>query len=229
MDKIKVFNCASVVIIYNRDYPSNIFLQQKDPGLPNIFGQDQALCPFGGNWLGDEAVDDRGPYETLCRELKEELWPKREVCVSSEVYDMWRVSVESILSNLLPYRVALVETATSVLDLMPGNQKTGFVTRVSYFICPLENDVWQNLETLQSSLDNLSSEGNSCIVTLEEIRASNLRVAYSHDHMLKLFFLEKGLDVEGMNMYSNPPIKEVDWLDTYTEILNTFDIEKKPI
>jgi len=101
-----------------------LFIQQRNSGLPNIFGQDQALCPFDN-------------------------------------YDMWRVSVESILSNLLPYRVALVETAAAVLDLMPGNQKIGFVNRVSYFICPLENDVWQNLETLHSSLDNLSSEGNS--------------------------------------------------------------------
>ncbi len=145
-----------------------MFIQQRNSGLPNIFGQDQALCPFDN-------------------------------------YDMWRVSVESILSNLLPYRVALVETAAAVLDLMPGNQKIGFVTRVSYFICPLENDVWQNLETLHCSLDNLSSEGNSCVVTLEEILANSLRTAYGHDQMLRLFFVENCFAIEGMTMY---PIRQ---------------------
>ena len=226
--KIPVFNCASVVFIYNDANLTEILIQQKDKGLPNIFGQNEALCPFGGNWFDPEAKKDLGPFDTLRREIIEELSFREGEGFSSDIAKKWNFVTEAILDGLRQYKTALVETSTSVLDMMPGNKKTGFITRVAYFTCILDEDVWKKLKQVQKAVGNLSNEGASRILTNQEIVENKMRVAFGHDQMLKRFLLEKNCCVEDMEMYPNPVIQEIDWLDTYNEILEQFEIEKTP-
>lgn len=228
MKKLSAFNCSAVAIIHRASDPRQIFIQQKDAGLPNIFGQDLTLCPFGGNWFGREAENDGVPKLTLIRELREELFAKVDGVDTRDVYLEAVLSV--IFQNLLPWRAMVVETATEVLDRKEGNARKGFSTRVAYFTAGLDELDWKALCMLQEHYGRLSNEGNSRIVSLGEICESGLRMAYGHDQALRDFWLMYGLldEVEGMFIYPNPPPVEVSWRDTYQEILSGISVEKTP-
>lgn len=227
MPKVPVNNCASVVLIFPRSNPRKIFIQQKDKGLPNQFGQDEALCPFGGNWVGKEAIGDSGPEATLVRELDEELFVDADKGESHRPAALQGV-LEAVEKTLSPYIATLAETAGSVWST-PEKPRASFVTRVSYFTAALDDDDWAVLEHLQDKYGRLSNEGNSRGTSLDEIVLRGLRGAYGHDQILQKFWLDQGFEVaEHMFIYPNPPAVEVPWLQSYDKVLAAYDVDKTP-
>ena len=228
MTKIAVNNCASIAIIFPQNDPHQMFIQQKDTGLPNRFGQDEALCPFGGNWLGEEAMDDSGPFRTLVRELDEE-W-----CATDGQGGFTRPAAlqgifEVVSKVARPYRAALVETASEVWSTATKT-RAGFVTRVSYFQAALEDDDWAVLVLLQDLYGRLSNEGNSRVTSLDEVLRLGLRGAYGHDQALQQFWRDHGYnEAADMFVYPNPKALDIPWLDSYEDILAAYDIAKTPL
>ena len=74
MKKIAVNNTASVVIIFRQKNPAEVFLEIKDDKYPMRVFQ-RCLNIIGGNWIGEQALNDFGPLGTLYRELQEEITP----------------------------------------------------------------------------------------------------------------------------------------------------------
>lgn len=72
MKRLTVNHIASVVIVYKKSDPSQIFIEIKDDTHP-LKAVRLKLCPIGGNWIGESGKNDKCPKDTLIREIREEL------------------------------------------------------------------------------------------------------------------------------------------------------------
>lgn len=220
--KVPINNIAAVVLVYPASDPRRVFIQRKDDGLPNDFGQKRALCPFGGNWWGPEAASDQGPLDTVLREIREE-W--RVMPANTITPEIERV-LAAVTRVIVPWRAALVTTSAEAL----GNGKPGFITLGHYFTAGLADEEWELLARLQEQHGRLSNEGNSTIVSVDDIVGRQLRVAYNHGPALRDFFLGNGFE-QAQGMYLYPSDEEptvVDFCNTFKQILDRYMVAKLP-
>ncbi len=219
---MEINNVCAVALVYPKSDPRRIFLQQKDPGLPNNFGAQRALCPFGGNWWGAEAVGDKNAYDTVMREIWEE-W--RVMPANTLTPEIERV-LAAVKCAIEPWRAALVTTSAEAL----GNGKPGFTTLGHYFTAGLADEDWQLLEQLQMEHGRLSNEGDSTITSVDEMVERQLRCAYNHGPAIRDFFIQKGYEkAREMFLYpSDEPPQEVEFCSDYGRLLDHYRVGKLP-
>lgn len=254
--KTKITNMASVALIYRANNPSKILLEVKDCGHPLKLVHNQ-LCPIGGNWIGPAATNDRNPLATCRREIMEELTHLRSIRDANDLVELGmadaqrfaptppsKVSITSydiaqlnllkhvICSGLVPFGSFLNNIPKSALDATdPKNQKPGFMSLVSYFTVGLDEAEWTILEILQDKTGNLSNESVTRITTLDEIVRTGTLTAFAHDRVLRGFFLSHGFD-QARNLPLVPGLESIPVgmpLSTYSEYMEHYQIEKKPV
>ena len=115
----------------------------------------------------------------------------------------------------------------------PGNPKLSDNTHlVSYYDCPLDEEMWAKLERLQKKFGNLSNESVSTITSLAKIVETQVRIAYGHGPALQEFFRRKVGDGQEELMNLIPGIKVTYMglsLTTYALYLERYTVAKKPI
>ena len=216
--KRKVNGLASVGIIYRAKNPSQIFIEIKDDGHPIKHARRKG-CFIGGNWIGENAKEDKRPYHTYRRELREEISFDRPMRNSLDYVLLGVASEESFeptpeptiqptqadkesLAHLkkmmtvfaLPfgdYINTITKVALNASD--PNNTREGFSALVSYWQVGLNEEDWTLLESLQRKFNNLSNESITMITSLEEMIEKRIEMAFSHDRVLANFFVSKRL------------------------------------
>lgn len=253
-ERHQVNNFPTVCIVYRQSDPRQIFIEVKDDSLPMKVYRE-ALCPLGGNWIGEEARSDKGPRETLVREINEELTLERnqrdldesatlglsenavleQTPISGE--EVREIDIEklnliksAIIDNLEPFGDYILDISKRVLDEDADNAHLGFKALTSYFTAGLDEEVWSAIEELQKRFGNLSTESTTVVTSLGDILEKNLRFAYSHDQVFKKFFVDAGYaEATAMSVFDNPVITFVGQTrETYDEYLVDFVIKKTP-
>lgn len=219
-EKTTVANIASVGIIYRESDPSTIFIDIKDGGYP-IRAFRWMMCPIGGNWIGNSALNDLNPRDTFCRELFEELSldkqavsteeaallgldpeqdsyivPKKDVIPTdkdrAELDHLKKVFIETAR----PFGDFLVTVPKSVLDQnVPDNTRPGYSALFPYWLVPVKEKDWSMLVRLHEKFGNLSIESIAVIISLDEIVRTRRYTCCGHDLVMELFFITvKGYD-----------------------------------
>ena len=188
---ITVSHFATCWLIYRKSHPDQILLERKfqhpDPQV------DGRLCTPGGNWFDKGAEEDKGPLETGCRELVEELTfdrnelPYETPFSGAEVTPGDRDDLETVLSQI--FAVSLPFGA--FLNSAKGRK---YSTLVFYYSAGLDEDAWVKLVRLQEKFRNLSVESLTTITSLDEIVDRGDLSAYGHDRPLQIFFLSGGFE-----------------------------------
>jgi hypothetical protein len=222
-----------VAFIYPRNKPGKIFLEVKDPSYTLGVFRGQ-LCPIGGNWLGELAREDSGPLDTLRREVGEELCLTRyagtQSPTSEDIQALGRLK-GAICSKELALGTYLCKIGKEALGMdSSGSAYDEFLVLSSYWRVPLDDGLWELLESLQRKFGNLSCESQTCVTSLDEILSSGARVAFGHDEALREFFASIGLP-RGRSILPTPGIRSVfaGWNSkTYEECLRRCDIAQRP-
>lgn len=250
-----ILNIASVAIVYKASDPSKIFLEIKDNTHPLLLVRNK-FCFIGGNWIGKEAISDKGPLDTIRRELKEELTLTKKnvntkelvelgIATQSEEYQvlsqaqpseydiiMLRELARIISNKLTPFGLYLnTVTSKAILSADPNSTRDGFTSLCCYWKVALNDTHWMHLSYLQDTYKNLSNESISAMLSLEEIIGKNIYGAFCHDKVLKDFFLSMGL-TRAHKMKIVPNQKSVyagPIKETYEEYLKEYNVIKKPI
>lgn len=254
--KISVTGIAAVAIIYRKMDPSQIFIEIKDDGHPIKLVRRQ-LCFIGGNWIGEDAKTDKGPHETLMREIQEELSLERPARSSHELsllgiseaitfaptpvermpgnddVDRLRDLKRTIMGSLEPFGDCMNRITRKALETAdPGTSREGFVSLVSYWTCALSESTWRDLSALQERFGNLSNESITLITSLDEIVRTKTKIAFGHDYALKDFFTSKGLGTKVQKLTIVPHITNTPLgapFQTYDEYLTRYEVAKHPV
>jgi len=255
--KRSVSNMASTVIIYQESNPSNIFLEMKDDTHPIKLVRGQ-LCTVGGNWIGDNAKNDRNPLHTLEREIDEE-WvftrPMRDgkelfllgMANNNRKFEPTPISDLKVTmgdeQNLMHVKLRVALTAKPCGDFIntipravldgadPENRRDGFSVLISYFMVGLSDDTWKVLKKLQNKFGNISAESVSVMTSLDEIVNNGTNTAFGHDQVLQRFFLSHGLK----KAKRLPIVEGIESVPigmpraNYADYLKEIDILRKPV
>ena len=222
--KRSVNGLAAAGIIYRAKNPSQIFIEVKDDGHP-IKHARRKMCFIGGNWIGENAKEDKSPYDTYHRELNEEISFERPMRNSLD-YVLLGVALEENFAPTSAPTVKPTELEKEMLSYLkkkmtifanpfgdyvntvtiyalnkadPDNKREGFSSLTSYWQVGLNEEDWTILESLQKKFNNLSNESLTLITSLEEILAHRIKSSFSHDRVLADFFLSKNL-IAGKNI-----------------------------
>jgi len=254
--KTSVTGIASVGIIFRAVNPNEIFIEVKDDGHPIKLVRRQ-LCFIGGNWIGEGARNDKNTFDTFKRELDEELSFDRPCRDSVELNLLGHADTEQfapvpqpvakVLSvdeeDLDNLKRAIVMSATPFGDFLntvpktaldaadPTNKRDGFTSLISYWVAPLQEDVWESLLRLQRKFKNLSNESITLVTSLTEIVQTNTRTSFAHDRVLQRFFLHHGLEA-AKNLPLVPDLSSVEAgmpLSTYNDYLERYEVAKRPV
>src|SRR3989344_4548253 len=81
--KQKVSHISAVTLIFPENNPAIFFCDMKDEGY--IF--PWSLIMTGGNWVGEDAKDDKNPSDTATREIMDELtlFPKQQRSIEADL------------------------------------------------------------------------------------------------------------------------------------------------
>jgi len=216
-DPVVVNNFCAIGIIFPRDEPSTIFTDVKWQYPVKAF--DNMVYPQGGNWFGEDAAKDRGPRETLIRELGEELSfdhpadPKEltlilgvanpvtqnRMATARDVTDADRLILKSIVEEIqtgaVPFADFLSYTPKSVLDAAdPENQRGDITAIVSAWLIPVSRATWAQISNMQLRFGNLSNESRSAVLSLNDMIERNIHAAFGYDRILQAFWLAMGLN-----------------------------------
>jgi hypothetical protein len=256
-ERLRINNIASVGVIYRKTNPRQIFIDVKDGGYP-IEAFRWMFCPIGGNWIGRDALKDEDTYDTLCRELSEELSLDREEVSTeeakllglnpqettyvvpknnvpptkqdrAELAHLKRVFAETAAD--LPFGDFLVTVPKSVLDQQfPGNTRPGYTSILSYWRIPIEEKEWTLLETLHKKYGNISIESMAVIVSLDEIIATQRHTCCGHDRIMQRFFESVGcIDATHYPLLDDICCTELHLpLGSYDQYLERYDIVRHP-
>lgn len=245
------------MIIYRANNPGEIFIEAKDDGHPLKLVRRQ-LCFIGGNWIGNGAVGDRGPRDTACRELNEELSFDRPMQDTLElallgvadrefmapptrkgdefVPESDRKALatlkEEICKNATPYNMAFNSVSKeAILAADPAYQRDAVSGLCCYFTVALADYWWYMLTHLQQTYGNLSNESITLMTSLGEIIATGQKTAFGHDHALRRFFLSQGLPrAEELPMVDGATSEVIGPVpESYEKLLQEWNILKKPV
>lgn len=214
--KQPIRSISAVGIIYHEDNPAEVFFEMKDETHPDTTARGK-LCPIGGNWLGPEAAADRGPFDTLAREIREELSLEEVVCSQKD-----RQGLEVVREVM----IAMACRGEDCLQVMPT-----CTALVSYFGVAIWEGAWQKLARLQAAYGNLSRESSTCIMSLDQIIAEGKQMAFCHDRALQRFWLRQGL-AQANELPLLPGFGSQELVDsyaTYMDYLEHYEVAQKPI
>ena len=255
--KPTVNNVASVAIIYPRDDPEQVFLCEYDSGYRAVVFRGM-YNPPGGNWIGPLAASDRGPLDTIRRELKEELVlggapADRLELVSLGLVDQVdpnekvqggtlvnvdpndarmlgriRSSIQKALQPWGSYYHLVPKAVFDAVDLM--NKRGPTSTLVCCWLAPLGPKTWSHLARLQDKYDNLTNEGNTRITSLDAIVSGRRLIAWGHTRGYCDFWVSYGL-MRAKDVHRIAVIQS-DYvgpiLETYKEILSRYNVLRPP-
>ena len=249
-----ISNISSVAFIYRASNPSEIFFEIKDDGHP-IKLVRRTLCPIGGNWIGESARGDRGPLDTVRREIREELSLERPVrtwelqAFGGESVDQFaptpisdlQVTRDHLLSlsavkeainrMLMPFGTYLnTVTKEAMTRADPGNTREGYTGLSCYWLAPLDEQTWHVLVKLQSDFGNLSNESLTVMTNVHEIVERQICGAFAHERVLQRFFLAMGFQ-EAKRMPLTEGTASVcagSALASYEDYLEIYDVQKRP-
>jgi len=255
MKKITINHIASSGIIYKESDPSKIFLEIKDKTYP-IKQFRHALCPIGGNWIGEAAKKDRGPKETFNREVEEELSFKKPLVSSSELKLLGIKNAKDYRLNKLKHQPnkedlkALLHVKRVIkkskkpwgdflhtvnqdkisLANFFNHQDRKFTHLISYYFVPIKNKDWEILENLQNKFGNLSEESQTIIVSVNNIIKNHLQFIWGHDQVLKQFFLKNKIkSASKLSILKNIQSKAAGRsLNSYTAYRKRYNVFKTP-
>ena len=255
MRKLKITNMSSVAIIYRRKNPKQIFIEIKDDEHPIKLVRRQ-LCPIGGNWIGESAKADKTPFDTLEREINEELSFERSIRNTLELQQLGQaesvdlrptiISTENpterdlsdlkilkkeIIKRCNPFGMYFNTVTKKALDSADtNNTRNGFTSLVSYYTSGLCEKCWHILRRLQKKFGNLSNESITVITDLEDILRVKTMIAFGHDHVLKHLFQRRYSEADKLIMVPNIESKffTSDMNRTYEEYLEIFDVLHQP-
>ena len=252
--KQKVGNFSSVGIIHRAVCPAHVFIEAKTPGYPRKVFVGKCLLP-GGNWVGKFALDDASPIGTYRREIGEELSfgnpavdpnemsilfgdshqgfePKpRDIVATLEDIATLKTIVDAISANARPFGAFFQHTERRLFDMGdPRNTASSYCGVVSVFSVPLPDDEWFALLELQLKYGNLSNESQSIVTSVWEMTKNSIQTAWGQDRVLQKFWGDSGFDKEaaGMSLMPYSTTKEVDFSNTYDDLLRSFDVERVP-
>lgn len=185
--KTIVDHASSVVLIFPTDDPTQFLIEQKDKTHPQKSVRWR-VCFFGGNWRGPEAVEDASPYDTLARELREELAGidvnehPREASALLEV-------LEEILRSIKPFGTSLW------FPREDGDDIHEEPALVSVFQCGLDCETWNALASLQKQFGDLSAEySSSRIASLKDMASGRFQPAWGFGIPFRQILLSKGFN-----------------------------------
>ena len=256
MGKRSINNIAGVGIIFREQNPREVFLEMKDEEYSVILFRD-TLSLIGGNWSGANAQFDSNPLETYRREEDEELTfirdarstaELRELGLSSattsvkptpiapvEVMEFDKLDLHEIKQTISRYCCPFIATANTItkeaMDRAdPGNTKQTFTSLVCYFATSLREEIWKNLERLQSTFGNLSNESVTLITSVDEMIARGTKGAFGHDQVLKKFWLAMGIpEAKNLPITEGVEVEDVGTaLASYSDYLDRYNIANKP-
>lgn len=218
--KLTVNNVASVAIIYPTEDPSQVFHCEYDEGYPTVVFRRKDN-PMGGNWIGPLAASDRGPKDTLRRELEEELVLSGPPADQSELVDLGLLDqvdpneavpgkssvvidpndactldkIRSYIQRALrPWGSYYHHVPKAVFDTADSQNKKGDIsTFVCCWLAALGPGVWSQLELLQKKYGNLTNEGYTRITSLSEIVRDGRLIAWGHRQAYYDFWMTRGL------------------------------------
>ncbi|MDD2731748.1 MAG: hypothetical protein PHI53_00970 [Candidatus Pacebacteria bacterium] len=254
--KKRIANISSVGIIFRAANPAEIFIEVKDDTHPIKLVRRQ-LCPIGGNWIGDNAKNDRDTFDTFKREVEEEISFDRPIRDSVELNLLGASEANAFVpapasdikaqpedsETLSQIKKVIFSSAAAFGDFLntvtraalyaadPDNEREGFTTLASYWMVSLREDIWKDLRRLQKRFKNLSNESITLFTSLGQIICNNIKVAFAHDRVLQRFFLAHGLRGAD-NMPLVPGLKSEGVgmpLQSYQEYLKRYEVAKKPI
>jgi hypothetical protein len=257
MPKMSINNISSVCFVFRAANPRELFLEVKDDGhpIPLVHGQ---LCPIGGNWIGADAVADKGPLDTIRRELKEELTLDRPMRETGEMVSLGladqeiapqqatpiaEVTIDPLdLEDLEFVKLAISEglqgcgsglntvTAEAMLAANPASTRETFTTLSCYWVVMLDEEPWHKLVALQNKFGNLSCEAVTRIITLKMILAEGLQIAFAHDEMLRTLFQRLGCaDAKNIPHVAGTETALTASLVRYQDYLERYNIARTPL
>ncbi|MFA5991380.1 MAG: hypothetical protein WC794_03990 [Candidatus Doudnabacteria bacterium] len=254
--KIRINNISSVVVPFRRANPAQILIEIKDNTHP-IHLVRGGLCPIGGNWIGQTAIHDASPLDTVRREVFEELVldskpVSTEALVElglAEVVENYATSrnenaitnferlmlnevVGVIIDSMSPFGSYLnTITREAMLSVDPSSTRETFTTLSCYFLAPLDDATFFKLSVLQQRVGNLSNESITLVTSLDEILERNLSGAFAHEQPLRDFFLAMGFNhAKHMRIVPNQTsVYAGPPLASYADYLKLYDVAKKPI
>lgn len=253
-EKRKVTNISAAALVYRLAEPFEIFAEFKDNTHPLKLVRN-SLCLIGGNWVGESAKSDRGPLDTLKRELSEELTIAKATVSRKELEDLGfdenadpsaeviaqRGSVDDV-RRLNEIRRAIITgfepfgsytqfvSREAILSADPEPKQQAFTALANVYTSGLDERTWGDLMRLQTRYGNLIAEFSSSIITsLDDIVEKKMRSAFGYDRILQYFFRTMDLHAKEIPMVQGVEVEFVGpILDTYSEYLARYDVEKKP-
>lgn len=180
---------AAVVIIrvtetddlYQSPQTDRFLLQRKSPDYPvPIFGN--TLCIYGGN---AEAIDNNQPFETLIRELKEEI--------PTEIVDILLRNGIEFLNFAYHYQEPKVlRKRTDLQGLQTNDPVEGDDVDYGYVCALYEGRISsRDLNSIFSMYENRNElEGNHVLFSREEVLQDPSGFAWGYDHTMSRYFGE---------------------------------------
>jgi hypothetical protein len=256
VQKRRINNISSSVIPFRREDPRQIFTEVKDGTHPLLCVRG-GLCTLGGNWIGAAAANDRGPKDTVVRELGEELTLTGRPVNTEKLVALGFIStseeysvspalqqpdandeklldclVSEIVRNVSPFGCYLNTVTTEAIRAAdPGATREGFTSLSCIWTSALGEDSWNSLSYLQKKYGNLSNESISMVLSLDDILRQNLTGAFAQEHVLRNFFTASGFSSKAVKIRTIPDQASVyagPVLETYAEYLTRYDVAKMP-
>lgn len=253
MDKRNIDYNVAVLVIHG--YKGKILIERKTENYPYKVFAGYGLI-IGGTRIGDDAKNDKGPFDTAIRKIREEFSFERPIIGLDRLNELFNESRQGAYqipkSNWSPSetdRSALEHIKWAVRKFsrplgdfeifVPGEiikDKNPEWARgdVKYLLSAwsvgLPFPDWEILTDLQNKSGNLSKESLTIITDLSQIMETGLQFAWGHDHVLRYFFLRMGLR-EALDFPLFPGISAEycgSPLGTYDDYERFYNIAKKP-
>lgn len=253
-EKEKIDSISAVGIIVKASDPSQIFLEVKDDGYPRVVFR-RTLCFIGGNWIGENAKNDKNTFETFTQEVNEELTLTGALATAVESEALHEVKAVAYTTPRNPIEPTPedLESLTHLKSVMVSRVRLfgDFIKRVpkavfekgnpgkygdakdlcSYFEVRLGDEDWEELVRLQNKYGNLSNESLSLITSLDQILQSELTACWGHGLVLQRYWVGKYglLFAKELKQIEGISIEQVGMPETtYQAYLDRYDIQKKP-
>ena len=248
---MEISHVSSAVFIFKKTAPDRLFIEMKDDGYP-VRSLRGNLNPFGGSWSAEDAAD-LNPYDTLTRELDEELTFKpllgdqknnnysgsisTDTTATASFAQPPKIDDEQTLRQIKEliiqessfYGQFLVRAFKEVADQSTSGSQPDLTQLVTYYTCLLDDDTWHTLSHLQSTFGNLSSEARTVLTDLEEMVSSSRSIIYGHDQTLQRIWQEMGYQkARELLLCSHPPITEIEPFVSYQELTDRYYLPNSP-
>lgn len=218
--KTVISHCASVTIIYAVHDPSQVFVERKDDTHPDPSARG-GVNFIGGN-LDEDGQGDISPFDTLSREVHEELWiPEDGTIEDAEVLS--RIKAE-IIEDAVPFGVFMNSPPAK------GTATHKEPALMCVWTSGLNMETWTKLAEFQRRYGDLCVEySTTSIVSLEDVVSGKVPTAFGNGARLQCFWLGMGyenawripLDKYNNTFVGMPP-------DSYKNLFQKFNVPVKP-